>query len=114
MISRPLSQSPRRQPAGPLPAARQPSPRRKPGVVFVKRASCEEIAREARRLFNAWAFRPVQLIGVGVSELTQGTEEQLGLFSVVQSEQQRAIDRASDTIIERFGRGAIRRGGTLS
>ena len=74
----------------------------------------EEIAREARRLFDAWSFQPVRLIGVGVSELTQSTEEQLGLFSVVQSEQQRAIDRASDTIVERFGKGAIRRGGSLS
>ncbi len=73
----------------------------------------DEIARQAQRLFDAWAFQPVRLIGMGVSELTESTEEQLGLFEAVESEQQRAVDRASDTINKRFGKDAIRRGGTL-
>jgi DNA polymerase-4 len=64
------------------------------------------------RLFDRWAmssFRPVRLIGFGASHLsTQG--EQLRLFTADGDERRRRLDEVTDSIQQRFGRAAIRRG----
>ncbi len=73
----------------------------------------DEIARAARSLFDAWGFRPVRLIGVGVSHLSEEAGEQLGLFDTDQRARQRAVDAAADAVAQRFGKGAIRRGSAL-
>lgn len=73
----------------------------------------DEIAAVAVRLFEAWPFRPVRLIGVGVSELSAGGGEQLSLFSAESDRKRRAVDEAADAINARFGKRSIRRGGTL-
>lgn len=70
------------------------------------------IAREARALFDAWAFRPVRLIGCGVSQLTD-SPGQGGLFAQETDERSRAIDRATDLIAGKFGKRAVTRAAAL-
>lgn len=71
----------------------------------------------ARALFDTWArtFRPVRLIGVGLSGLTDAPA-QAGLFDVHDhcvSNKSRAVDRAADAIADRFGKDAITRASSL-
>lgn len=75
----------------------------------------DAIAGAARALFDAWAagFRPVRLIGVGVTHLAEGPG-QGGLFEQAADERRRAVDAAADVISTRFGAGAIRRASTLA
>src|SRR5690606_37299889 len=73
----------------------------------------DEISRAAGTLFDAWSFRPVRLLGVGVSHLAEHAGEQLGLFDGDQRDRQRAVDAAADAVALRFGKGAIRRGSAL-
>ncbi|MFG0284852.1 MAG: DNA polymerase IV [Phycisphaerales bacterium JB039] len=73
----------------------------------------DEIAPAAGALFDAWPFRPVRLLGVGVSHLAEGGGEQLGLFDSEQRAKQRAADAAADAVARKFGKGAIRRGSAL-
>jgi DNA polymerase-4 len=63
-------------------------------------------------LFDEWArvFRPVRLIGFGAGHLTRGPR-QLALFTARADERRQALDRATDSIHEKFGSSAIRRGG---
>lgn len=72
------------------------------------------IARESRALFDAWAraFRPVRLIGCGVSQLTE-TPGQGGLFAQQTDERSRAIDRATDLIAGKYGKRAVTRAAAL-
>jgi DNA polymerase-4 len=68
---------------------------------------------EAEAVFDAWAaaaFRPVRLIGMGAEDLAAGVD-QLELFGQKEEEKARGVDRAVDAINEKFGKGAIRRGG---
>lgn len=68
----------------------------------------------ARALFDTWAqsFRPVRLIGVGVSQLTDAPAAP-GLFDEQDSTKSRAVDRLSDTIADKFGKDAITRASSL-
>lgn len=68
----------------------------------------------ARALFDTWArsFRPVRLIGVGVSQLTDAPAEP-GLFDTRDNTKSRAVDRISDAIADRFGKDAITRASSL-
>lgn len=68
----------------------------------------------ARDLFDTWArsFRPVRLIGVGVSQLTDAPAEP-GLFDTRDNTKSRAVDRVSDAIADRFGKDAITRASSL-
>ncbi len=62
-----------------------------------------------RTLFDRWTFQPVRLIGFGAANFTTGVG-QLSLFDRGGDERKRALDRVTDSIHERFGSDAIRRG----
>jgi len=67
----------------------------------------------ARGLFDGWAasgFRPVRLIGVSVSNVDSDSVTQMDLFADAEGDRARAIDRTTDTIRQRYGRGSIGRG----
>jgi DNA polymerase-4 len=68
----------------------------------------------AGELFDRWSRReafPVRLIGVGLSQLGAGAGQQLSLFGQDEANRRRALDRAIDSIQDRFGDDAIARGG---
>jgi DNA polymerase-4 len=70
----------------------------------------------AAELFERWAaqsFRPVRLIGVTATRLTE-EGAQLGLFDAADAERRRRLDRTLDGLRDRFGGDAIRRGGRTS
>lgn len=69
-----------------------------------------ELWNAAAQLFEAWRFQPVRLIGMAAERL--GTQEQMPLFADPNREKQRRLDAAADRINQRFGKRAIRRGGT--
>jgi DNA polymerase-4 len=71
----------------------------------------------ARALFDTWAraYRPVRLIGIGVSQLTDAPAEP-GLFDQTDhtaANKSRAVDRVSDAIADRFGKDAIARASAI-
>jgi DNA polymerase-4 len=71
-----------------------------------------DLRRAAAAIFDRWAkssFRPVRLIGVTAGRLTE-EGPQLPLFGAADAERKRRLDRALDTIKDRFGGGVIRRG----
>lgn len=72
------------------------------------------IHRAAKSLFDLWAkgFRPVRLIGVALSGISESRGD-AGLFEVESSGTNQAIDQATDVITRRFGKGAITSGATL-
>lgn len=74
----------------------------------------DEIAAAARSLFDTWAraFRPVRLIGAGVSNLTDAPG-QIGLFDAGEAEKKRAVDKAADAIANKFGKRAVQRASAL-
>jgi DNA polymerase-4 len=73
-----------------------------------------EIHQAARDLFDRWAqsYRPVRLIGVGASQLTDHPETS-GLFDQQSNETRRTVDRVGDEIINRFGKDAVRRASSI-
>ncbi|XAM00706.1 DNA polymerase IV [Phycisphaeraceae bacterium D3-23] len=72
-----------------------------------------ELYQAAVALFDKWAkhtYRPVRLIGVSASPLTDAHEDQPSLFPDPRNEKQRKIEQALDTIKDRFGNRAAHRG----
>ncbi|HRK31294.1 MAG TPA: DNA polymerase IV [Tepidisphaeraceae bacterium] len=72
----------------------------------------ESIWHAASQLFNFWAgqsFRPVRLVGVSVSQLTE-PPAQLCLFEHPTERKQRKLDTAMDAINTKYGKHALRRG----
>jgi DNA polymerase IV len=66
----------------------------------------------ARGLFEHWAsksFRPIRLIGFGVSVMPPRDAQQLGLFVDKDLARQRQVDRALDQINQRYGQRTIHR-----
>jgi DNA polymerase IV len=72
------------------------------------------IHQAARSLFDQWSasFRPVRLIGVALSQLTESPAA-AGLFDRQSNEKNRAVDRATDAIASKFGKNALTRASTL-
>jgi len=72
----------------------------------------DDIWHTARTLFDRWSakeFQPVRLIGVTAKDLTHSG--QMGLFSQADKARKRRIDEATDKIVAKYGKRAIRRGG---
>lgn len=74
----------------------------------------DTITAAARSLFDQWAraFRPVRLIGVGVSNLTESAG-QSGLFDTGDADRKRAVDKAADEIAARFGKRSVQRASSI-
>ena len=71
-----------------------------------------EIWEAARALFEDVARVPpreVRLLGVSISRLGGAEDRQMSLFGEKDHERARRIDAAVDGIVDRLGRGAIRR-----
>jgi len=74
----------------------------------------DELWSIARGLLRCWAaagVRPVRLIGVQCSNLSDGEDTSV-LFPDHVGERRKALDAATDRIAERFGTDAVRRGGS--
>jgi DNA polymerase-4 len=72
----------------------------------------ETLFRAARELLaRAGPPEPVRLVGVGVTDLRGAGGEQLALFAGPGEERRASLNRALDALAERFGDGAVRRGG---
>lgn len=80
-------------------------------------ASTDVIYRQACELFDElWDGTPVRLLGIRTSKLTADDEPvQMNLFdySAPVSEKQQKLDAAMDSIRQRFGNDAIKRGSLL-
>lgn len=75
----------------------------------------ETLWTAASGLFDKWAaesFSPVRLIGMQAGALQSG-EAPAGLFGEDERQRAREVDATTDAIVQRFGKRAIRRGGTL-
>jgi len=84
-----------------------------------KQCKVEQGTNSDRRIFQcAWSLyhesghagRPVRLIGVGISDWERDSERQLDMF--VDENKERDLFAAVDQITDRFGKGAIRMGGS--
>lgn len=74
-----------------------------------------EIYAAARELLAAYgAPGPFRLIGVGLSHLGAAGQGQAELFGAAKAGRNRALDRAEDAIVARFGEKAITRGAQIA
>jgi DNA polymerase-4 len=69
-----------------------------------------ELWHKARALFDGWTFEPVRLIGVTAERLHRA-RGQMELFTDPAQERQKKLDGATDRINQKYGQGAIKRGG---
>ena len=68
------------------------------------------LAQAGMKLFEAaWSGAPVRLLGLGVSHVIDAA--QLDLFDASESPRDTRLDRTLDTLRERFGNAAPKRGG---
>lgn len=75
----------------------------------------------ARALFDEWCrstrqgegVSPLRLVGVRLSQFSAGGPAQLGLFQDPAAARRQRVDRATDTIESRFGKGSITRAGAM-
>ncbi len=70
-----------------------------------------ELWDAARAVFGQWPFQPVRLIGVTAERLSRGAG-QMDLFTDPAHDRQKKLDAVADRINQRYGKRAIRRGGS--
>ncbi len=76
---------------------------------------------EAKRLLDEWCastrqgegVAPLRLVGVRLTQLSSAVGEQLGLFPDADASRRTRVDKATDAIEARFGKGAITRAGAM-
>ena len=71
--------------------------------------STQDLWQAAQKIFSAWPFQPVRLIGVSAEKLS-AAQEQLGLFTDPVRDRQKKLDAVADRINTKFGKRTIRRG----
>ncbi len=72
---------------------------------------CYEIACE---LFDElWDGSPIRLIGVSANKVTDAGVRQMNLFDMESHDKRQHLDQALDSIRDRFGSGAVKRGSLL-
>ncbi len=73
---------------------------------------CYEIACE---LFDElWDGSPIRLIGVSANKVTDAGVRQMNLFDMESHEKRKSLDQALDSIRDRYGNGAVKRGSFLT
>ncbi|MCH5185862.1 MAG: DNA polymerase IV [Oscillospiraceae bacterium] len=74
-----------------------------------------EIYETARRLLaDAWDTRvPLRLLGISLTKLADGGNEQISLFPDEKREKNRMLDKTVDSIRSRYGQDSVKRGSTL-
>ncbi|CAM2913322.1 DNA polymerase IV [Hathewaya histolytica] len=79
--------------------------------MLVESTNCTEtIFREACDLFKEfWIGEPLRLIGVGLSELTKDSIEQLSFFSYEGKNKTENLDKTMDTLRNKYGENSIKR-----
>lgn len=76
--------------------------------------STQAIYEAACRLFTElWNGTPIRLLGIRTSKLSDSQTRQLNLFDYQQNEKQERLDKALDSIRQRFGSQAVVRGSFL-
>lgn len=76
--------------------------------------STQAIYQAACRLFSElWDGTPVRLLGIRTSKLSDSRTRQLSLFDYEKNEKQEKLDKALDSIRQRFGSQAVIRGSFL-
>ena len=75
----------------------------------------EEIYETSKKLFaQLWDGKtPLRLMGIALSNITKGEEEQLSLFVDEEKEKQRKVDAAMDSIRSKYGMSKIVRGSVM-
>jgi len=74
-------------------------------------STTQQIYDESKRLFAAlWDGEPVRQLGIRLSELCTGINQQTSIFEDLEGEKQRTIDNTLDTIRSIYGSDAIMRG----
>lgn len=73
-----------------------------------------EIAAICGRLFDElWKGTPLRLLGISLTDIERGREQQLSLFMDERLEKDRQVDHAVDDIRKRFGFDIIKRGASI-
>lgn len=76
--------------------------------------STQVIYEAASRLFHElWNGMPVRLLGIRTSKLSDSQVRQLNIFDYVQNDKQEKLDKALDSIRQKYGSQAIMRGSFL-
>lgn len=77
--------------------------------------STDEIYQTACDLFRTlWDYKtPIRLIGLALTDLTEDDDYQIDLFTTEKKQKARQLDKAMDSIRNRFGSDAIGRGASM-
>lgn len=86
------------------------------GKLMLATASTREIYQKAKELLEQMYQKqsPIRLVGVRVDQLIEKQEQQLSFFQGEQNEKQEKLDKAIDTLKEKYGYQSITRAGKMN